>query len=102
MLGHGLCLNGVHLVGVISKPSDLTTAGSAVVFEIFVLHSKAHSRAKRLSAAQRVVLIWCGTYYGVIQVDIVLGCENVNNQQRLTLPGQFKTNPISPLLPKGN
>jgi hypothetical protein len=38
--------NGVHKVDV--TPKRRTTTGTMVAFEIFVLHGKVHSRAKRL------------------------------------------------------
>lgn len=58
-----MCVNGMHKVGVIPKCRIriLHTAGRIVTFEIFVLHGKVHSRAKRLSAARRTV------YFAVVR-----------------------------------
>lgn len=50
-------MNGVHEVGVIPKRRIQLQWVSIVVFEIFILHGKVHSRAKRPSAARRVGLI---------------------------------------------
>lgn len=87
----------MHKVGVIPKRRIQLQWVPIVVMEIFVLHGKVPSRAKRPSAARRVGLIWCGTKYGVYGIRSIGGRRLITNNFRYCL-AQFEIQPDSPAL----